>query len=151
MDTGETTMKKLIAAAVLIPGLALTALTASAHSGLDRIDARLERQQARIEQGVSSGELTRKETKYLKREQRRLHKKVRKFSRDGRLSSKERRKLTAGLDRASDNIYSFKHNESSRPRARDNRRHSKHKAYWRDRDNHSWSYELGLWPKYSQR
>ncbi|MCB1758850.1 MAG: hypothetical protein KDI68_03600 [Gammaproteobacteria bacterium] len=140
-------MKRLIMATLLVPSLVLPAFVVSAHSTFDRIEDRLERQQQRIEQGVASGELTRKETKQLNQEQRRLHRKLNKFSRDGILSAKERRKMMARLDRASEHIYSLKHNVSSRPRIRTEKRRERHWV----RDDRRWSQTRSDWPRYGQR
>ena len=77
-------------------------------------DARLDRQWRRIEQGMRSGELTRKEAKRLKKRHRKLAKLQRVFLDDGRLSRKERRELTDRLDAASNRIYRLKHNDHRR-------------------------------------
>jgi hypothetical protein len=73
---------------------------------------RLERQHARIEQGVESGELSRKEAKTLRKQHRKLHRLAREFREDGVLSRKERRILDRKLDKASDLIWTLKHNET---------------------------------------
>jgi hypothetical protein len=74
----------------------------------------LDRQQSRIEQGIESGKLTRKEAKVLKRQQRKTRHLYREFREDGRLSKRERRELDRRLDRVSDQIWELKHNERSR-------------------------------------
>lgn len=80
----------------------------------DRFEQRLDRQHWRIEQGVRSGELTGREVKRLRKEQRHIAKTKRKFSRDGYLDRKERRQLRRKLNRASDRIYRLKQNERYR-------------------------------------
>ena len=75
---------------------------------------RLERQHARIERGVESGELTPKEAKTLRKQHRKLHRVARKFAEHGGLSRKERRILDRRLDKASDRIWTLKHNETYR-------------------------------------
>ncbi len=80
----------------------------------DRLFDRLERQHERIEHGIESNELTRKEAKILKRQQRRMRQLVRVYREDGRLSKKERRILRNKLDRASYTIRDLKHNNVNR-------------------------------------
>ncbi|MEN8179924.1 MAG: hypothetical protein ABFS39_15090 [Pseudomonadota bacterium] len=80
----------------------------------DRLIDRMERQHERIEDGIQSRELTRKETKILKRQQRRIRRLVREFREDGWLSKKERRILRNKFDRASFKIREFKHNDLNR-------------------------------------
>jgi len=75
---------------------------------------RMERQQERIEDGVQSRELTRKEAKILHKQQRRIRQLVRLYREDGRLSKKERRILENKLDRASYTIRELKHNDLNR-------------------------------------
>jgi len=91
---------------LLILGLGL-ALPAFARSSLYD----LERQQMRrIQQGIHSGQLTRKEAKVLRREQRDIRRLKRHFVRDGRVSRHERRVLRKRYARADRRIYRYKHN-----------------------------------------
>ncbi len=80
----------------------------------DRLFDRMERQQERIEDGIQSRELTRKEAKTLKQQQRHIRQLVRVYREDGRLSKKERRILKNKLDRASYTIRELKHNDLNR-------------------------------------
>lgn len=89
---------------------------------------RLERQHERIEHGIDNGQLTRKEAKVLKREQRRSRHLFRDFHADGHLSKRERHKLNRHLDRVSDRIWVLKHNERSRHHKPDYR----YDYEWRD-------------------
>lgn len=86
-----------------------------------KIEQRLDRQHWRIKQGVRSGELTRKEARSLRRQQRRISRLERRFSSDGWLDRGERHELRDKLDRASDRIYRLKHNDRYRGRAVDDR------------------------------
>ena len=78
------------------------------------INARQHHQSARIAQGVVTGELTRRETKALVKEQHRIARTERRFRSDGRLGPVERRILQAQLNRASGHIYVAKHNAAER-------------------------------------
>ncbi|MDJ0808104.1 MAG: hypothetical protein QNJ78_14880 [Gammaproteobacteria bacterium] len=80
----------------------------------DRLFDRLERQHERIEDGIWSRELTRKEVKILKKQQRRIRQLFRVYRDDGRLSKRERRILRNKLDRASLKIMELKHNAVTR-------------------------------------
>lgn len=84
------------------------------HHGHGRIHQRLDRQHSRIEQGIGSGELTRWETRKLMKQQRRIRHLAREFRADGHLSHKERDVLGHKLDKASDRIWRFKHNDEYR-------------------------------------
>ena len=102
---------------ILIAILALSAATpvlAGRGHGPGRIMDRLERQHDRIEQGIESGELTRREARRLKRQQRELRRLANALYEDHGLSRKDRRLLQEELDRASDRIYRLKHNEKRR-------------------------------------
>lgn len=104
--------------------------------GLNRVERRLDRQDMRIENGVESGELTRKETKRLRKQHRRIKRLKRDFLRDGRLSRDDRHTLMNKLDRASKRIYRLKHN--------DRYRKSRQQHYRRD---HAWSGDYGRYQK----
>jgi hypothetical protein len=79
--------------------------------GYDRVDRRQDRQRARLIQGRRSGELTRGEFRKLKKQQRKIGRMERRFSSDGFLSGKERRRLERAQDRASRRIARLKHND----------------------------------------
>lgn len=139
----------------------LGALAAPAIAGDDyrhwhadnRFEQRLDRQQWRIEQGIRSGELTRKEAKRLRKQQRHIAKMERKFERDGRLDRYERRTLRRELDDASARIYRLKHNDRYRDRGHKHkhddqddgyRRYSGRKHAAGRYDHDGWSVVLGL-------
>ena len=100
--------------ATLIAGITFAPALVSAHSKDGHIYKRLERQQYRIENGIGSGELTRKEAKKLRRENRKIRKMTRRFREDGVLTRHERDKINNRLNRASDRIWAFKHNDWNR-------------------------------------
>ncbi len=72
--------------------------------------AREARQQARIAQGIASGQLTAAEAARLERGEARIEAERRAFWSDGQLSPRERAKLTRDLNRESRQIYRLKHN-----------------------------------------
>ncbi|MEM7253082.1 MAG: hypothetical protein AAF493_16830 [Pseudomonadota bacterium] len=80
----------------------------------DKIDRRLHRQWRRINKGVDSGQLTRKETKRLRKQNRRISNLDHQFGYDGWYSKWERHELVHALDRASSRIHRLKHNERRR-------------------------------------
>ena len=71
-------------------------------------------QMQRIQQGIHTGELTRKEARSLRREQRDIRRTKRHFVRDGRMSRHERRVLRKRYARAGRHIYRLKHNHRTR-------------------------------------
>lgn len=113
----------------LITGIALVPALVSAHGKEGRFHQRLERQHFRIENGIDSGELTRKEAKKLRREQRKIRRMTRRFREDGVLTKHERHKIRERLDRASDRIWTFKHNDWHR------RDHHQEQYSYHDRRN----------------
>jgi len=84
------------------------------EDGRGRIHKRLKRQRARIEHGIEIGELTRWEARKLMKQQRRIRRLAHEFREDGYLTREERRTLQQKLDRASDRIWRFKHNDHYR-------------------------------------
>lgn len=91
--------------------LALSLLALPAHAG---INDRQERQEGRINQGVSSGELTKREAARLKYQSHVNAQKERRYRSDGVLTKRERLNLHKGLTRTSNNIYYQKHDGQSR-------------------------------------
>ena len=79
------------------------------------IKERQQHQQQRIDEGVKSGELTKKETLKLEAEQAKIRRKKRRFKRnDGEIGPKERAKLEQEQDKASKHIYNQKHDAQTR-------------------------------------
>jgi len=79
------------------------------------IKERQKHQQQRIDEGVKSGELTKKETLKLEAEQAKIRRKKRRFKRnDGEIGPKERAKLEQEQDKASKHIYKEKHDAQTR-------------------------------------
>ncbi len=73
---------------------------------------RLARQQARINQGIKSGELTRPEAKNLERHEANIatDTKIDKAENGGKLTAAEHKNLEKRLNRQSKRIYNKKHN-----------------------------------------
>jgi chromosome segregation ATPase len=84
------------------------------HEWEERIDHRLDRQYQRIQRGIDQQSLTHKESKQLKRKHRKIRRLARDYREDGYLSRKEFKRLTRKLDRLSDRIWEYKHNELER-------------------------------------
>jgi hypothetical protein len=131
----KTSSKTLVIAGLLglFASLPVFAAYAHTHNGKS-IHQRLERQQQRIEQGIASGELTRKESKVLQRQQRKVRSLTREFRDDGRLSKKERRVLTRKLDKLSDKIWRLKHNDVYRAYRGGRHDKSRYQAAYGDTD-----------------
>jgi hypothetical protein len=102
---------KLITVAVLaslsLPVFAQTTST-------PRIDQRQQNQQQRIDQGVQSGELNRKEAARLQKGQARVQKMETKAVADGKVTAKERRKIEHTQDQQSRKIRREKHDNQVR-------------------------------------
>ena len=100
-------MKKtiMITIATMVCGLLITT---QASAGV--FQKRSKNQKLRIRHGIKTGQLTRGEARFLKQEQRRIHRIKRIYWSDGRLTYKERRRLEKLQNKASRHIYRFKHN-----------------------------------------
>ena len=81
---------------------------------LPRIDRLERREQARIRQGIRSGELTPRETRRLEKEQARIRVEEARAKSDGMVTRGERRRLVRDLRRASRDIYRQKHDRQDR-------------------------------------
>jgi hypothetical protein len=81
------------------------------------VNARQSHQQARIRQGVRSGELTRREAWRVRETQRDVRQLERAYKSDGTLTRAERVDLHREQNQASRQIYRQKHDAQDRPRA----------------------------------
>lgn len=79
------------------------------------VNARQHQQRARIQQGVRSGELTRRETRGLAADQRDIRQLERAYKSDGHLSATERVDLQREQNQASREIFRQKHDGQDRP------------------------------------
>ena len=80
----------------------------------DRIEQRIAKQHYRIRDGIGSGQLTRKEARHLRHQQRYIIRLKYHYMHDGYLDRFEFRELRSELDRASERIYRLKHNARNR-------------------------------------
>lgn len=95
--------------------LGITSLAAVAHAAPPARDqVREGRQEARIGEGLASGELTVGEAVHLQREQARIDRLQRRARVDGHVGPVERARIEAAQDRASHDIYVTKHNRRAR-------------------------------------
>ncbi|MDR7093485.1 hypothetical protein [Hydrogenophaga laconesensis] len=97
------------ATAALAQGLTAGALQA------ERVDNRQDRQEARIEQGVASGELTRRETARLDAREARITRMEHRAEADGKVTGREAVRLERAQDKASRRIALQKHDRQHRP------------------------------------
>jgi hypothetical protein len=100
-------MKKLFIIAGIL--LAMTVVTANAQTNTRSNTSRQVSQQARIRQGKRSGELNRRETARLEREQRKLQIEKRIANGDGTVTPQEKAFLRREQNRANRHIYREKH------------------------------------------
>src|SRR5260221_6227142 len=89
--------------------LAGAALPAGAQTSTPLVDQRQANQEARIQQGVQSGQLTPKETAKLEKGQAKVAAKKDKAKADGVVTPKERKKLAKAQDKQGKKIYKQKH------------------------------------------
>ena len=105
-------MKTMITFAAVI---ALTSGAALADGTSDPgVNARQANQHARIQQGVRSGELTRRETRHVREEQRDIRQLERAYKSDGKLTRAERADLHHEQNQASREIRRQKHDRQER-------------------------------------
>ena len=89
---------------IALMSLAGFAALSQAQTATPRIDQREAHQQARIQQGVASGTLTRQETRHLERQQARIHRAELHAKADGVVTPTERARLTHLQNKASRTI-----------------------------------------------
>ncbi|MFP8777742.1 hypothetical protein [Hydrogenophaga sp. RWCD_12] len=75
-----------------------------------RVDNRQARQDARIDQGAASGQLTPREQRRLRHQQQHVSNLEDRVEADGKVTGKEAAHMEHAQDRASRNIYRKKHN-----------------------------------------
>jgi len=102
-------MKITILAAVM----AALALPVAAQTNTPLVDKRQANQDARIQQGVQSGQLTPKETAKLEKGQAKVQKMEDKAKADGKVTPKERTRLAKAQNKQSRKIYKEKHDKQT--------------------------------------
>lgn len=110
-------MKTLLKTAIVA---GLLSVTVAAHADGNRarepgVNARQQTQRARVQHGVRSGELTRRETRNVADSQRDIRQLERGYRSDGTLSGPERRDLHQEQNQASREIYRQTHDAQDRP------------------------------------
>lgn len=100
--------KKFFTGALLIAFLGV-ASAVSAQTATPNVTKRQANQQARIGQGVSSGELTPKETQHLEAREAKIQRDKKAAKSDGTVTPAERAKLQHEENRTSRAIYHQKH------------------------------------------
>jgi hypothetical protein len=89
-----------------------------ATASMDKVDGRRFNQQARIGQGVRSGQLTPGETAHLEHQQQNIHQQVRddREANGGKLTNAEKKQVNHEQNNASRQIYKDKHNDKTAPK-----------------------------------
>ena len=102
----KSTIAAIVIAAFALPGFALAQTTST-----PRVDKRQENQDKRIEQGVKSGELNKKEAARLEKGQARVQKMEDKAAADGKITKKEKVKIEHAQDVQSKHVARQKHDK----------------------------------------
>lgn len=102
-------IKAIIAVAVIAAVPALSHAQVRDPAATPGIDKRQEMQQKRIDQGVQSGELNKREAARLERHQGRIEKMEDKAKADGTVTKKERAKIQHAQNNESQRIHRQKH------------------------------------------
>ena len=79
-----------------------------------RIDKRQEKQDDRIERGIETGELTRKETRRLEKGQEHIDNLEEKALGDGKVTKGEKRRINKAQNKQSQRIYNQRHDEQGK-------------------------------------
>ena len=108
-------MKKAI---LVLAGLAFGVIINATAQTTASINDRQQNQQARVVQGVSSGELTRRETKQSVHDQRSINRTERRAKSDGKVTRSERAHIRHKQNRASRQLRRNKHDVQQRPGAK---------------------------------
>src|SRR5215471_5210376 len=93
----------------LLPVSAFVAANNADRPKTPAIDKREHNQQERIQQGIKSGELTRREAVRLEEQEARIRVNEKFAKADGKITPAERERLEKELNRTNQNIYDQKH------------------------------------------
>lgn len=99
-------VKLLLGAAIVLA----SAVCSFAQEKTPVVDQRQQNQEQRIDRGIKSGQLTRREAARLRAQQRKIRADKAKAKADGKLTARERAKLRREQNRASRAIHRKKHN-----------------------------------------
>ena len=102
----------------IISVIFISLLSSSVYASTPVIDDRQKHQKQRIERGVSSGELTRKETRHLVKGQAELTRMERRAKADGIVTKYERARLHNKANAESAKIANNKHDKQKQPKAK---------------------------------
>lgn len=102
-------MKIKIFGGILVAALAITSM-ANAQTRTPEVTRRQADQEARIHQGVRSGQLTHREANHLQARESKIQRDKMRAKADGRVSPRERAHLRREENRTSRAIYRKKHN-----------------------------------------
>ena len=108
---------KTVAIGATLAIASIGAFAQAAAPATPRVDAREAKQQARIDAGVASGQLTAKETNRLDKQQGRIAATEANAQADGTVTARERRHLARMQNRASANIHKQKHDAQTAPKS----------------------------------
>jgi hypothetical protein len=95
---------------ILAALVAAVAFPVAAQTQTPRVDQRQANQEARIQQGVQSGELTAREAAKLEKGQAKVQVLEDKAKADGKVTARERARLSRAQDKQSKKIARKKHN-----------------------------------------
>lgn len=107
-------IKQKLKGSALFSCLFLIGFAIQAQTSAPKASARQAKQKTRIAQGVKSGELTKKETKQLARQQKNVRCTKRMARADGKVTRQEKAVINKQQNRASRNIHRKKNNDISR-------------------------------------
>jgi len=107
-------MKRKLFSATLVLAFIGIASVASAQTATPNVTKRQENQQARIAQGVKSGQLTAKETEHLEAREAKIQHDKKVAKSDGTVTPAERAKLQREENHTSRAIYRQKHDAQKR-------------------------------------
>jgi hypothetical protein len=113
LNTQSTPIRSLLATLLLAAAGGACAQTFS-QAAEARVDHREAAQERRIEQGVQSGEVTRREARGLGRQQARIERAESRAGADGKIMPREAARLEHRQDRASAHIRHAKHDRQTR-------------------------------------
>lgn len=103
-------LKPLAATVLALGAISAAQAVTPAERQAQRVDNRQARQADRIDQGVASGQLTRREEHRLDHQQQHIANMENRMERDGQVTGREALRMERAQDRASRNIYRKKHN-----------------------------------------
>jgi polyhydroxyalkanoate synthesis regulator phasin len=108
-------LRTLAAATLAFAAAGAFAQAASTPTATPRVDQRQANQEKRIDQGVASGELNKRETRRLTKEQHAIDRAENHAKADGTVTKTERRRLHKMQKHAGQDIHQQKHDAQTAP------------------------------------